>query len=274
MFRRSAQVLSIIGFLSIAIAYQACGRYTPLDASHEGMDLGSTAGLADADLKSQTLNILEKNCASCHDSHNASGTSLNYVNDLNLLAASSYVVKGNPSASTLYLEIINGQMPPGNPMSSANSAIIQEWIMSLAATPTPTPSPTPRPSATPMPGVSPTPTPVGSPTPMASPTPKPSVTPTPTATPTPTPTATPSMATFTYVFNNILKPKCVGCHGSAGGYSFATYTSTLKAVVANNPAASPLYTSTNSGKMPTSGKLSSQEIKAISDWISAGAPNN
>lgn len=272
MFRRTAQILSILGFLSVAIAYQACGRYTGFDASHSGTDLSSTAGLADADLKSQTLNILEKNCASCHDSRNSSGTSLNYVNDLNLLAASSYIVKGNPSASTLYLEIINGQMPPGNPMSSANAAIIQEWITSLAATPTPTPS------ATPMPGVSPTPTPVASPSPMVSPTPRPSVTPTPTATPTPTPTptptATPSMATFTYIFNNILKPKCVNCHGSAGGYSFANYTATLKAVVAKNPGASPLYTSTNSGKMPTSGKLSAQEIKAISDWITAGALNN
>ena len=263
MFRRCAQILSIAAFLSLPLIYQACGgANSGFNLNSEGMDLGSTAGLADADLKSQTLGILEKNCASCHDSRNSSGTSLNYINDLNLLAASSYVVKGNPSASTLYLEIVNGQMPPGNPISSANAAIIQEWITSLAATPKPTPTP----------GVSPTP--VTSPTPVASPTPKPSVTPTPTATPTPTPTPTPSMATFTYVFNNILKPKCVGCHGSAGGYSFANYTSTLKAVVAKNPSASPLYTSTNSGKMPTSGKLSAQEIKAISDWITAGALNN
>ncbi|MBS1970712.1 MAG: c-type cytochrome [Bdellovibrionales bacterium] len=261
MAHHSAKILSIIGFLSLALAYQACGRFSSgFDASYSGTDLGSTAGLADADLKSQTLSILEKNCASCHDSRNASGTALTYVNDLNLLAASSYIVKGNPSASTLYLEIINGQMPPGNPMSSANAAIIQEWILSLATTPTPTPA------------VSPTPTPVASATPMVSPTPKPTTTPTPT--PTPTATATPSMATFTYIYNNILKPKCVNCHGSAGGYSFANYTSTLKAVVAKNPAASPLYTATNSGKMPTSGKLSAQEIKAISDWITAGALNN
>ncbi len=106
------------------------------------------------------------------------------------------------------------------------------------------------------------------------PVPAPAPVPVPAPVPIPAPTPTNADATFSYISKNILQPKCLGCHGNSGGYSFASYTSTMKAVSAKNAAGSLLYTSTNSGAMPTSGKLSAMELKAIYDWIQAGALNN
>jgi hypothetical protein len=81
--------------------------------------------------------------------------------------------------------------------------------------------------------------------------------------------------TYASISTVILQPGCVGCHGGGGGYSFDTYANTMHAVTADNPSASPLYTSVQTGRMPKSGTgLSQEQIKAISDWINLGAPNN
>lgn len=186
------------------------------------------------DLNSEAIRVLQNNCASCHDNKNTAGTNLTYVADLKQLAASKYVVPGNPSASDLFSRIASGSMPPGNPLHAADQLVIRNWIESLTPAPTPTPSPTP----------------------------------------TITPTPTPSVVTYSYINQNILQPKCVGCHGSAGGYSYGSYADTMKAVVAGDANSSPLYSATSAGRMPTSGKLSTQEIQAIYDWIQAGALNN
>jgi mono/diheme cytochrome c family protein len=77
-------------------------------------------------------------------------------------------------------------------------------------------------------------------------------------------------ATYTYISRNITQPKCASCHGSYG-----TYTGLRGLVRPGNPAGSVLYTITNSGEMPRGGaKLSATELKAIYDWIAAGALNN
>jgi cytochrome c553 len=91
----------------------------------------------------------------------------------------------------------------------------------------------------------------------------------------PQPTNNPN-ATFSYINSNILQPKCVSCHGSSGGYSFASYSSTVKAVTSGQPTLSPLYLSVApGGTMPQGASpLSSTDVQAISDWIGAGAPNN
>jgi len=339
----------------VVLNYQACGR---VPVKNFGKDEFGTETLASADLKSQALNVLDKNCTSCHSTSYSSGTNFAYANDLNKIATSTYVVPGNPAASSLYYEIINGEMPPGNPLNSDQARIIYDWIAALpkvTATPTPTPTPTPvatptptpmptatprptvtptptpmptatprptvtptptpAPTATPRPTVTPTPTPVPTatprptvtptptptpaptatprptvtptptPTPVPTATPRPTVTPTPTptptpvptATPTPTPAATPANATYTYINNNILKPKCTGCHGNAGGVSYATYAGATasKSVIKGNPDSSGLYTTTKSGIMPTSGtKLTTTETELIRIWILNGAPNN
>jgi mono/diheme cytochrome c family protein len=88
----------------------------------------------------------------------------------------------------------------------------------------------------------------------------------------PTTSASPTYASISSV---VLQPGCVGCHGGAGGYSFDSYANTMHAVTADNPSTSPLYTSVQTGRMPKSGTgLSPEQIKAISDWINLGAPNN
>lgn len=265
----SKLVIVFMGLTGLILMYQACGR-VPMSNFGQSEIAGENLG-SNADLKSQALNILEKNCAGCHDSNNYAGTDLTYVNDLNQLASSPYVVPGDPESSQLYLSISGGEMPLSGPLNSDQANIIAEWIMSLDPVPAPTPTPNPTPTPTPISTPTPTPTPGPTATPRAS------VTPTPTATPTPSPspTPTPSQATYSYIYTNILKPKCVGCHGSAGGYSFATYSATLKAVVPGSPSQSLLYSSTQSGSMPKGGtRLTTQQLDLIYKWIQAGALNN
>jgi hypothetical protein len=81
--------------------------------------------------------------------------------------------------------------------------------------------------------------------------------------------------TYQQISSTILVPKCVGCHGGLGGYSFNTYANTKMAVVAGNPNASALYNSVKpGGGMPLGGSLSTAEVQSIYDWIAAGALNN
>lgn len=90
-------------------------------------------------------------------------------------------------------------------------------------------------------------------------------------------TAVNPMATFTYISQNIL-PKCTNCHGAnvaSAGVRYNNYTETLRTVRANNLNGSKLYTETANGSMPIgAGALSATELRAIADWINAGALNN
>lgn len=77
-------------------------------------------------------------------------------------------------------------------------------------------------------------------------------------------------ATYAFISANIMQPKCNGCHSG-----YATYTGLRSLTTPGNPGQSLLYTITNSGNMPKGGaKLSAGELKALSDWITAGALNN
>ena len=85
----------------------------------------------------------------------------------------------------------------------------------------------------------------------------------------------PVAPTFSSISSNILKVSCTQCHGFMGGYNFADYQSTMKAVSAGYPESSPLYIAVNSGKMPKIGNHPSEaQIQAISDWITTGALDN
>ncbi len=85
-------------------------------------------------------------------------------------------------------------------------------------------------------------------------------------------------ATFTWIFANVLQPKCVACHGTGlalSGVRYNSYAETIKTLRTGNASSSKLYTETNSGSMPDGGsKLSTTELNAIRDWINAGALNN
>ncbi|MBS1969281.1 MAG: c-type cytochrome [Bdellovibrionales bacterium] len=239
-------VVTILILVTLLIGFQNCGNGFEMVEKTVGspgaMDLGS------ADLKSQALIIMEKNCVSCHAGSNASGTGFSFADDLNKIAASRYVVPGNPNSSLIYQRIALGNMPPLAMLPSDQQRVIADWIMSL---PTSTPSPTP----------------------VMTPTPAPTATPTPKQTPTPTPTATPSMATYSYLYNSFLST-CAGCHGNAGGYTLKTYNDFLKIIVKGNANQSLLYGVVSDGRMPQGRVVSDQDKKALYDWIQAGALNN
>jgi len=99
------------------------------------------------------------------------------------------------------------------------------------------------------------------------------ITGTPSATPTPTPTpgsgSNPN-ATFSYIQANIISKSCAGCHNA-----FTTYDGLKAEVVAGDANSSTLFTKVNTGEMPQGGPfLSVDQIRAIYDWIQAGALNN
>lgn len=241
-----------------------CGRtFNTTPIGYNGPESGSNdSASSGTDINTKTAQILKTQCAGCHDANNYAGTNLTYVDNLNQLAASNYISPGDPDNSYLMSRVASGSMPPSSPMTAQDQAVLREWITSLTPAPTPTPAPTATPAPTPVP--MPTATPIPTPTPVATPTP----------TPVPTPTPNPN-AKFSYLSANVFTKKCNSCHGGAGGFSFNTYTNTIKALTPGNPAGSPLYTSVNSGGMPKGGaKLPAADIKAIYDWIAAGAPNN
>lgn len=212
------------------------------------------------DYSDQALGILQISCSSCHGSTGGAGNVYG-LNDINHMVSSGLIVPGNPSQSLIYNEIVTGAMPPGSPLNSSEKKIIASWIAGgdnsntgtvLPPTPTPIPPPAPTPTPTPTPSPTPTPAPTPVPTPPPNPTPPPS-----------------SNATYSYVSKNILV-RCTSCHSG-----FKTYSGTMSYVTPGSPQSSSLYTSTSAGRMPKGGsKISSADLKVLSDWIAAGAKNN
>lgn len=87
-------------------------------------------------------------------------------------------------------------------------------------------------------------------------------------------------ATFSYIHQNILAPKCLSCHHPGGrrpqtDYSnYSTTVSTGK-LTAGDAQASQLYTQCFSQAMPLNGKiLNASQLDALRDWINAGALEN
>jgi formylglycine-generating enzyme required for sulfatase activity len=71
----------------------------------------------------------------------------------------------------------------------------------------------------------------------------------------------------------ILEQNCTACHrgGSHIDLTSREFVFSHQLVVPRQPAASPLYKSIKNGSMPPSGKLSDNDIQAISRWIQEGA---
>jgi hypothetical protein len=136
--------------------------------------------------------IIQPKCVSCHNSSLKSGNydMSNYVS----VTANGVVVPFNPGASPLYLRVADLTMSPGAPLSTAEIQVISDWITNGGQNDgTVVPTPTPSPAPTMPPG----------------------------ATPTPTPAMNPN-GTYTYVSQNILRPRCLSCHATgnaAAGYS-------------------------------------------------------
>lgn len=87
-------------------------------------------------------------------------------------------------------------------------------------------------------------------------------------------------ATFSSIHALILVPKCLGCHSPTGerpSEDYTNYNTTLNTggIKPGDINDSSLYEECADGKMPeNSNRLSNDELKALRDWINAGAPNN
>ncbi len=229
-------------FIVLVTSFQNCGY---VGQSDPGSFMLSSQYVTYDDVREK---VFVPYCLSCHQGVTPSGN----LDLSTFTGALQSVVPYDPANSILSFSIRNGSMPPAPApvLSQADMDLVANWILSGAPESATGPMPTPVPTATPAP------------------------------TATPVPTATPaSMATFTYINNNILVTKCLGCHASpapmGGGYSYSTYATTLSSVVAGNAAASPLYTAVLNNSMPKNGPaLSAAEKTAIQNWINAGAQNN
>jgi mono/diheme cytochrome c family protein len=99
--------------------------------------------------------------------------------------------------------------------------------------------------------------------------------------PTPTPQPLPSGGALTYddSIGPLFQARCGTCHGASAilGLNLTTYQSALAGssngpvIVPGDPANSRLIQK-QSGSQPHFGQLSPEELKLVSDWIAAGAP--
>ncbi|MES3039135.1 MAG: hypothetical protein V4736_14605 [Bdellovibrionota bacterium] len=219
----------------VVISFNACSPAKKAATSTVG-GVYSVAG------SQQVSSILNKNCALCHSgAANAGG--IDYINDLNRVAA-SLVVPGQPFSSKLYTSINSGQMPKSGKLPAAEIKVVEDWIIALGAAPIPSPAP----------GPSPTPTP--SPTPGL-----------------PNDTGvTPGKFTEVIAITNA---KCVACHSNNHQIPLTNYLQILATVTPGNAASSLLYDSVASGRMPKSGTpLTTDQLTTVRTWIKAGAQNN
>lgn len=249
MRRLKHQVIwAVISTLLISV-FMNCGPSFQMQEKVSGSSMSASTG--DATTAAQAKSVLQSRCASCHTATGSGG--LSNIMDESALKSGGWVVPGNANNSPLLRRVYDGTMPPGQPLSNAEQTALYNWVVAMGS------------STGSGGGIGAPGGPVaGGPT---------------------TPTPTPPMGgggggaliepTFTNVNNTILIPRCVGCHGSAGGVSYANYTATLRTVSVGSPAASRLYASVNNGSMPRgSNMLSADERKLILDWITLGAKND
>jgi mono/diheme cytochrome c family protein len=170
------------------------------------------------------------------------------------------------------------------PPATATLVPTQAATLPASNTPAPTASRTPTvPAATgtPTPTVAPTATSMPTDTPVPAETTVPVDTPAAVATATDTTSAAISFQRDVQpIFNQI----CVKCHGGdevKEGLSLKSYAEVMRGsdngavIVPGDPANSFLIEQIQSGEMPKRGpKLLPGQIRAIVDWVSAGAPNN
>jgi mono/diheme cytochrome c family protein len=212
-------------------------------------DLASDDG-SSLSLQAQSVQILQKECLSCHGTMGDGGVS--NITDVHKLIQSGLVIEGDPENSPLIISIIKGSMPPGGTLAESSLQTLEDWIGQLAhAAPSPSPSPSPSP-VPPMPE--------------------------------PPPTSSPSLdgpvtVDFKTISSLILIPKCVSCHRyghSDGGIRYDTYISTMQTVNKTDPTNSLLYIDIQSGRMPINPmeRLTAAEVDMILKWIQAGAPDN
>ena len=78
----------------------------------------------------------------------------------------------------------------------------------------------------------------------------------------------PAQISYSVVRKKIFEPRCISCHGSSGGLNLETYLNTKAAM--GQIAVAVLVEK----RMPPDGDLKATDLKLLSEWIKAGAPEN
>jgi hypothetical protein len=166
---------------------------------------------------------------------------------------------------------------PAAPAAPADTAAAQPAAAPAAATATTAPKPTDQPAATA------TQAPAAAPAATATAAPKPTDQPAATATQAPA-AAQPAGVSFAKDVMPIFQQSCIKCHGGEKTEALLSLKdhAALMAGSENgqvlkpgNAAESDLVTLVANGKMPKrANRLSDNQIKILTDWVNAGAPNN
>lgn len=220
--------LIIAGLMFLALNYQNCS------ATHESeVDANSNFGLSLIDQKAQA--VLMTRCYSCHSPSVKSG-GLD-VTDQNYMLFNRLIVPSEPQLSILYQRIEDGSMPPGSPLSIADTKAIADWITDGFK----------------------------------------SVTPPPVTTTTVPTVLTPTFASIRTLILNVRCTSCHRSGNAQGGIALDTYQAVRNVLVPGNAMNSDLYTSVavrNTMPAGAGGSLTAAQKSAIQTWINNGALNN
>lgn len=227
-------ILGMLVLLAITMGFQNC---SPMHVEGEG-SLGSLGSASSVEAFKTTLYpTINMNCAACHGSNQAPMFAVfNHQASHDTLISNGLVNLSNPASSRIVQKISGGHQGFGSQLAGTLQGNIADWAQALSGS-------AGDPGNIPVPGGN-----------------------------------TELTATFQSIYSKILMPKCIACHqtGNAkGSVRYDTYAATLLSVSPGRPSSSELYTEVFSGSMPESApRLSSAEVQAISDWITAGALNN
>lgn len=234
---KQLKILSIIcSSLVTLVAYQNCSNnMSPLNLDSQS----SASSYSASEIESAAMGVIQNNCTKCHNG-NFAGGGIDYISDVAQLKYYRVVLPGEAAVSPFYTVLTSNQ-DHMSLLQQAQLDLIFNWIQTgMVAT---------------GPGVAPVKVPLG--------------------------------PSFNSISKNILQLKCTGCHGvngiPRGTLDYRTYASFKNSGVftPNNPAASLIVIAVGPNPKPgldmprgATMRLSPDEVKAISDWIAAGALDN
>lgn len=188
--------------------------------------------------ESEAIKVLTARCLECHSPDSGVQSAISDILDFDTLEADGFIKIGSPQNSPLYIEVVDGFMPPepANPLSDSEVEMIRLWLLGENLD-------TDDLSSILIP---------------------------------PDPGNTAPPATYSEVAT-IIRANCANCHLNGniqGGVTLNTYTQVMRYVVPNSPAGSRLYGEVQRNEMPPNNPLSATEKQSIYSWVNSGAPNN
>jgi mono/diheme cytochrome c family protein len=127
---KSGKIFRItVALMGAAISLAGCLNQTPTSFS-EVTTLSSLGEIIPTDLGPSALQVLTKDCVSCHGG-SASQGGLSNITNLQSLISSGMVQPGMPLNSPIYQYMSSGAMPPGG-ATQADIETVGNWIASGA----------------------------------------------------------------------------------------------------------------------------------------------